>query len=74
MHSAMDRNYAPMTEVFLEVHQQTRRWAADDFSRLGFAATACFWTPLEECPNALNGGRRGDGSDYRPFSDVTMRR
>jgi hypothetical protein len=35
-------------------------------------ATARFCTPLEERPNALNGGRRGDGPVYCPFADVAI--
>src|ERR1700688_1763194 len=37
-----------------------------------YAAAARLCTSLECRPNALDGRRRLDGSDYRPFSDVTI--
>jgi len=37
-----------------------------------YAASAFFLTPPEERPNTLDGGRRGDGPEYRPISDVAI--
>jgi hypothetical protein len=37
-----------------------------------YAAAARFCTSLEYRPNALDGRRRLDGPDYRPFSDFTI--
>jgi hypothetical protein len=36
------------------------------------AAVAGFCTSFEDRPNALDGRRRLDRPDYRPFSDVTI--
>jgi hypothetical protein len=40
--------------------------------RTSYAAVAGFCASLEDRPNALDGQRRLDGPDYRPFSDVTI--
>ena len=37
-----------------------------------YAAAARFCTWFEDRPNALDGRRRLDGPDYRPFPDVTI--
>ena len=37
-----------------------------------YAAAARSCTSFEDRPNALDGRRRLDGPDYRPFSDVTI--
>ena len=44
----------------------------DFFLTKFYAATACFCTRLEERPNSLDGGRCGDGPDYRPIPDFTI--
>jgi hypothetical protein len=37
-----------------------------------YAGAARFCTSFEDRPNALDGRRRLDRPDYRPFSDVTV--
>jgi hypothetical protein len=37
-----------------------------------YAGAARFCTSFEDRPNALDGRRRLDGPDYRPFPDITI--